>query len=186
MRSRSPYATLAALVLCTALAAPAMAQVTLRWVEGSDADTLDPQVQRSRPSQIITDHVFDMLVTWKDTSFTAIVPSLAESWTISPDSLKWTFKLRKGVTFHDGTPFTADDVVFSIQHDRVVDRDNTVSYEGRKLQIPPVNWRSSLARCTVKVCEHLDGRWSVRYGPHVLGWYEADGRAVKEKLKRVA
>jgi transposase len=60
------------------------------------------------------------------------------------------------------------DTVFSIQHDRVVDRDNTVSYAGRKLQIPPVKWRSSLARCAVRVCEHLDGRISIRHGPHVV------------------
>jgi len=58
--------------------------------------------------------------------------------------------------------------VFTIQHERVVDRDNTVSYEGRKLQIPPVKWRSSLAKCTVKICEHLDGRISIRHGPHVV------------------
>jgi transposase len=60
------------------------------------------------------------------------------------------------------------DAVFCLQHERVVDRDNTVSYEGRKLQIPPVKWRSSLARCTVKVCEHLDGHLSIRHGPHVV------------------
>ena len=112
---RPTFARLAALLFCTALAGPAMAQVTLRWVEGSDADTLDPQVQRSRPSQIITDAVFDTLVKWKDTQFSGIVPSLAESWTLSPDSLKWTFRLRKGVNFHDGTPFNAEAVRFNIE-----------------------------------------------------------------------
>ena len=40
-------------------------------------------------------------------------PLLAESWTVSPDRLEYTFALRRGVTFTDGTPFTADDVVFS-------------------------------------------------------------------------
>jgi len=115
MRSRTTLAGLAALLFCTALAGPAAAQVTLRWIEGSDADTLDPQVQRSRPSQIITDHVFDRLVRWKDEKFNDIVPDLAESWTLSPDSLKWTFKLRKGVAFHDGTPFNAESVKFNIE-----------------------------------------------------------------------
>jgi len=44
-------------------------------------------------------------------------PALAESWTVSPDQLAWTFHLRRGVTFHDGSPFTADDVVYS----RIID-----------------------------------------------------------------
>ncbi|HYM69958.1 MAG TPA: ABC transporter substrate-binding protein [bacterium] len=41
-------------------------------------------------------------------------PDLAESWSVSPDGLVWTFKLRRGVKWHDGTPFTADDVKFSM------------------------------------------------------------------------
>ena len=43
-----------------------------------------------------------------------IVPALAESWTISDDGLDFTFSLRKDVTYHDGTPFVADDIVFFI------------------------------------------------------------------------
>ena len=46
-------------------------------------------------------------------------PALAESWTVSPDQLAWTFHLRRGVTFHDGSPFTADDVVYSYR--RIID-----------------------------------------------------------------
>ena len=42
-------------------------------------------------------------------------PLLAESWTVSSDGLTWTFKLRKGVQWHDGKPFTADDVVFTVE-----------------------------------------------------------------------
>ena len=47
-------------------------------------------------------------------------PALAESWDVSPDQLSWTFHLRRGVTFHDGSPFTADDVVYSYR--RVIDQ----------------------------------------------------------------
>jgi len=46
------------------------------------------------------------------------MPVLAESWTFNEATLTWTFNLRHGVTFHDGTPFTADDVVFIFQHAR--------------------------------------------------------------------
>lgn len=45
---------------------------------------------------------------------TAIEPALAEKWTFSKDGLVWTFFLRKGVTWHDGRPFTADDVIFTL------------------------------------------------------------------------
>lgn len=44
------------------------------------------------------------------------IPELAESWTSTPDARIWTFKLRQGVTFHNGKTLTADDVVASIQH----------------------------------------------------------------------
>lgn len=50
-------------------------------------------------------------------------PALAESWEIAPDGLSWVFNLRKGVTFQDGTPFTAEDVVFSF--DRAMADDST-------------------------------------------------------------
>jgi peptide/nickel transport system substrate-binding protein len=48
----------------------------------------------------------------------AVLPALAESWEVAPDGLSWVFRLRDGVTFHDGTPMTAGDVVFSF--DRAV------------------------------------------------------------------
>ncbi len=95
-------------------ATPAAAQ-TLRWVEGTDADTLDPQIQRSRPAQILTDHIFDPLVRWKDTKLSDIVPALALSWERSEGDLLWTFKLRQGVLFHDGTPFDAAAAKFSLE-----------------------------------------------------------------------
>ena len=45
----------------------------------------------------------------------ALEPRLAESWTQSPDGLTWTLKLREGLTFSDGAPFTSADVVFSVE-----------------------------------------------------------------------
>jgi transposase len=78
------------------------------------------------------------------------------------------------------------EAIFSLQQERSVASDNTVSVGGLRLQIAPQSQRWSYAKTRVKACEHLDGRWSVRYGPQVLGWYESDGRATKEKLKSAA
>jgi transposase len=71
------------------------------------------------------------------------------------------------------------DRLFSIQHQRVVNRDNTVSLDNRVLQIEPTRWRGTLAGCRVTVCEHLDETLSILYGPHVVGRYTAEGRGVK-------
>lgn len=65
------------------------------------------------------------------------------------------------------------DGIVCVQEERSVGNDNTVVYGKVRLQIAPVNWKCSLARCQVRVCDHLDGRLSVRYGPRVLGWYDA-------------
>ena len=67
------------------------------------------------------------------------------------------------------------EVLFSVQHPRVVGRDNTVVVGGKVFQIEATRWRGTLAGCSVTVCEHLDQTWSIRYGPHVVGRYNAQG-----------
>jgi transposase len=71
------------------------------------------------------------------------------------------------------------DAIFSVQHERIIQNDNTVTLGKRQLQIEPAQWRVSFAKCRVKVCEHLDGRISVRLGPRILGWFDAQGRPLK-------
>jgi transposase len=89
-------------------------------------------------------------------------------------------------------PYTGTELekIFSQQHDRVVDNDNTVRYENRCLQIPQQTFRFSLARCKVLVCEHLDQTMTVHYGHHVLGRYDAAGQllglAVPQRRARPA
>jgi peptide/nickel transport system substrate-binding protein len=56
--------------------------------------------------------LYDTLV--EEAGISNFVPGLAESWTVSDDGLVWTFKIREGVTFHDGTPCTAEDVAWSL------------------------------------------------------------------------
>jgi len=75
-------------------------------------------------------------------------------------------------------PCTRTDLerVFSLQHERVVARDNTVSYARLTLEIERQRWRGTLAGCRVIVYEHLDGTRSVGFGAHLVGRYSADGR----------
>lgn len=58
--------------------------------------------------------------------------------------------------------------IFSLQHERVVNRDNTIRFDNRIIQIERVHWRGTLAGCRVVACEHLDGAVSVWYGPQCV------------------
>src|SRR5260370_23871237 len=68
---------------------------------------LDPAQVTDLNSNRVGRRIVETLVTFPEES-TQIVPGLAESWTISKDGLHYTFKLRKGISFHDGTPFNAE------------------------------------------------------------------------------
>ena len=65
--------------------------------------------------------------------------------------------------------------IFSLQQERVVNRDNTVSVGNRVLQIEKTRWRGTLAGCRVTLCHHLDGTLSIAYGPHIVGRYSSQG-----------
>lgn len=67
------------------------------------------------------------------------------------------------------------DQIFSLQHERVVGQDNTVTFGKLVLQIQPQKFRYTLARCRVLVCQHLDGTTTLHYGPHRLGRYNLQG-----------
>jgi len=69
-------------------------------------------------------------------------------------------------------------LIFSLQFERTVNRDNTVSFQNLTLQIERVNWRGTLAGCTVLVHQHLDRTLSITHGPHRLGHYSAQGEAI--------
>jgi peptide/nickel transport system substrate-binding protein len=102
-------ALLAAAALAATCALPAQAQ-TLRWAAQNDILTLDPHSQNHATTNAILGHSYETLV--RHSATYQVEPALATKWTyVSPTQLR--FELRKGVKFHDGTPFTADDVVFS-------------------------------------------------------------------------
>src|ERR1700730_3300645 len=73
-----------------------------------DPPTMDPHLSGSAVDRQVFQNLYDKLVDIDENL--AVVPMLAASWTISPDGKTVTFKLRQGVTFHDGTPFNAEAV----------------------------------------------------------------------------
>jgi hypothetical protein len=99
----------------------------------------------------------------------------------------------------EGTAFvpcrrTDLDRVFSLHHERVVARDNTVSFARLTLQIERQQWRGTLSGCRVTVYEHLNGTLSLGFGAHEVGRYAADrtplktqaSHAVKKTVKKRA
>lgn len=76
------------------------------------------------------------------------------------------------------------DEIFTIRHERTVNRDNTVVLEQRVFQIEKTRWRATLAGCRVLVREHLDGTVSIAYGPHVVGRYTAEGVAASAAVSK--
>lgn len=107
MTRRTPL--VATLGLAALLAAPAMAQ-TLTIGSAAPVTTIDPHFHNVGPNNALTMHIFDRLV--ERDGRARPHPSLAVSWRVLSDTV-WEFKLREGVTWHDGRPFTADDVVFT-------------------------------------------------------------------------
>ncbi len=99
----------AAASLAAVLAAPVQAQ-TLRWAAQNDILTLDPHSQNHATTNAILQHSYETLVRYS--AKYEVEPALATKWTfLSPTQVR--FELRKNVKFHDGSPFTADDVIFS-------------------------------------------------------------------------
>ena len=70
--------------------------------------------------------------------------------------------------------------IFTVQSERVVAKDNTVSMGEQVWQIGKTTFRNTLAGCTVMIHEHLDQTISIRYGPHVVGRYDREGQLVRK------
>ena len=86
---------------------------TLKIAVGIEADTLDPAAQTTGLVMNMVDYMYERLVAL-DYKQNKVVPRLATRWQASTDGLTYTFGLRGGVTFHDGTPFNAEAVKFTL------------------------------------------------------------------------
>lgn len=109
-----------ALIILAAVAVPGLAAAQgapLRVGLGSIPAVLDPATALEGSVPFIARQVFDTLLQYRDGS-SDVEPGLATSWTVSRDGLSWTFRLRDGVRFHDGTPLTSRQVAESL--DRII------------------------------------------------------------------
>src|SRR5215211_3010351 len=100
---------------------------TLRVATSTDPVGLDPMISSAYSTALITEHVYGSLMQY-DKELNEVQPDLAESVEISEDKLLYTFKLREGVKWHDGQPFTADDVKFSMERQKNPDTGSPNAY----------------------------------------------------------
>jgi hypothetical protein len=90
---------------------------------------------------------------------------------------------EKGTAFRR-TSRTDLDWIFTVQSERVVAKDNTVAIAERSWQLDKTRFRNSLAGSTVTIHEHLDGKVSIRWGPHTVGRFDANGKSLNPSAKR--
>ena len=139
------------------LATAAQAQ-TLRWASQGDPQTMDPHSQNESMTNMMNGQVYERLTTRSKTL--EIVPGLATSWEqVSP--LVWRFKLRPNVKFHDGAPFSADDVVFSVIRGQqpTSQINNYASQVGTPKKIDDLTVEFHLAAPNPIFLQHLDSLW---------------------------
>ena len=110
--SLPPFLFAALTALVASCGTPASDGVLI-FGRGSDSVGLDPALESDGESFKVCDNLYEGLVTYQRES-TDIRPLLATSWEVSDDELTWTFHLRTGVRFHDGTPFNARAMSFSL------------------------------------------------------------------------
>ena len=117
---------------------------TLTLARSADVGGMDPGTNNNGFSEELQIHIMDTLVRYTPVSPTGmaagkaqlaqIQPGLAESWKISEDGLTWTFALRQGILFHDGTPWNADAAVYNI--DRNINPQNPSYIKGKMINGP--------------------------------------------------
>jgi peptide/nickel transport system substrate-binding protein len=187
-------------LLCASL--PALAQ-ELRIGYGAAVTSMDPHFHALTPNMALHQHVFGSLVA-RDAQF-RLEPDIAVSWQAIDDTT-WEFKLRPGVQFHDGTPLTADDVVFSIERVATIQNSPgaftlytrqitalevvdplTVRMKSRSIfplmpnQLVNVMIVSRAAAQGATTADFNSGRAAIGSGPYRLGTYTPGATVVLER-----
>jgi peptide/nickel transport system substrate-binding protein len=149
---------LPSLVLAAALVAFGADAQTLRWSSQGDPQTMDPHSQNEGMTNMVNGQVYERL-TSRDRNL-KIVPGLATEWQqVSP--LVWRARLRPGVKFHDGSPMTADDVVFSVLRAQqpTSQINNYAAGVGVPVKIDDLTVEFRLKAVNPIFLEHLDSLW---------------------------
>jgi peptide/nickel transport system substrate-binding protein len=145
----------------------AAAERTIVYATSSEMYTLDPSTEFSN-SILILPNVYETLTLW-DPAAGSAKPSLAMSWTHSADGLNWTFTLRQGVTFHDGTHFNASAVKDSIR--RTMNMSAGASYIWAPIADPDTDIQvvdEYTVRFTLSYPAALDGIASSGYAAYIF------------------
>ena len=148
---------LPALLALSCCCAASLAQ-TLRWASQGDPQTMDPHSQNESLTNMVNGQFYEQL-TRRDRDLN-LVPGLATSWQqVSP--LLWRFKLRAGVKFHDGSPFTADDVVFSVNRAKAPSSQvaNYANSVGVPRKIDELTVEFQLTSVNPIFLQHIDTLW---------------------------
>ena len=132
LKKKTVVALMGTVLAATSLVASA---VTLRVGNQGDAQSLDPHSLNESLQLTVVGNVYEPLVT-RDRAY-KLAPSLATDWKQTSPTV-WRFNLRKGVEFHDGTPFTADDVIFSYERAKGEGSDMK-SYVGQIKEIKKID-----------------------------------------------
>jgi peptide/nickel transport system substrate-binding protein len=146
------------LALTTFLCLTAAQAQTLRWASQGDPQTMDPHSQNESMTNMMNGQVYERL-TSRDRQL-RIVPGLATEWTqVSP--LVWRLKIRQGVKFHDGSPLTVDDVVYSIQRAQqpTSQVNNYATAVGTPKKIDEETVEFDLPAVNPIFLQHLDALW---------------------------
>ncbi len=154
---------LVSLAIAGALFAVGAHAQTLRWASQGDPQTMDPHSQNESMTNMMNGQVYERL-TSRDRNL-KIVPGLATEWAqVSP--LVWRAKLRPGVKFHDGSPFGADDVVFSVLRGQqpTSQINNYAAGVGMPVKIDDLTVEFRLKAVNPIFLEHLDSLWMMSKG----------------------